>query len=1084
MMKKHTLIKGFLIAAFVLFVLAALFAGVWFYVSDQLSRADSFRERIITAAKGALDREVTYEKATATLTPQYGLSLNFTNLVILEKDRSSELLRVVAGSFRVDLLPLLAKRVVLRDVILDQPHFTLKRDQAGVLNIADLLNPAKEPEMTLDLRKVTIEKGHMTFIDQATGAKDIATSLTDLQCRIDPQLIGNTFRFTIKATLKEAENRGALWLGGTFHKAPSEKPITDSKLNAAIRLTGMDIHHYLPYIGNRASIEQLTGRLDMETTVSGTVSEFTSKGSVTAKNAIIHYPHAFRAPLRPRTLHLNYVLTRNAGDLNLEVVRLVVDRVAIAGRFSLRDMDKDDPLLSATAASSTFPLTEMHAYIPWGIIPQGVGRFIEEHVTGGDFRLIEGKLQGRLSEITDMMKQENASALSIRAEVKNGVFLVGAGDKTPDFQDISGSLELKNRQFFFRNITGRFGSSPCRLEGNISDFALPPPAIYNAEMTLEPARDEIMRLLGSEKFSNFSFKGPSVLKLSGKGPAENYHISARWDLTQAAYAFADVMEKPGAKQNHLTADLVLNKKALSVSSFRFDLPPVTVKGSAAYSITGEESLSVNMFSNTFDIREVVSILPGLRKFDPAGSCLIDIAGRSDPGDSGAFLWTGKVIFTDAAFKPPVAVSPVSGLTGVALFNGNRMETSLIKAQIGNSVIQGKCRMRNFREAKVACRFDTPLLQSADVGLQGSEGEVSFQDVKGRFTFGGKRLRISSLSFKLGKSIFDFSGDVPDFADPKISLSLNAPYIHSDDVARLMTLKYPKKSDDAPSSVLLDLTLHADAGVLNGFDFKKLDAGLKYTEGILTIQTLEAGVLDGILKGKGRVEIHPDGQNRYQAKFSMDQISLEKFKVLLNIGDRTLTGKLSVSGDMTVTGSKMDDFRKTATGTFKVRAEKGVLKKFSVFSKIFSLLNVAQLLKFQLPDMATDGMPYTSITASLSLKNGVFHSDDFLIDSDAMRISGIGSVDLLRKKLDNIVGVHPLGTLDRIAARIPVAGWVLTDENGHLITVHFKVDGNWDDPNVSPIPAQSLAKGTLDTFRRLFQLPEKLITDTGDVLLGR
>ena len=101
----------------------------------------------------------------------------------------------------------------------------------------------------------------------------------------------------------------------------------------------------------------------------------------------------------------------------------------------------------------------------------------------------------------------------------------------------------------------------------------------------------------------------------------------------------------------------------------------------------------------------------------------------------------------------------------------------------------------------------------------------------------------------------------------------------------------------------------------------------------------------------------------------------------------------------------------------------------------------------------------------------------------MQISAVGKVDLLKEELDNIVGVHPLHTLDKIVAKIPVAGWLLTDEKGNLITVHFKVDGKWDDPKVTPIPVQSVAQGTLDIFRRLFQLPEKLITDTGEVILG-
>jgi hypothetical protein len=93
------------------------------------------------------------------------------------------------------------------------------------------------------------------------------------------------------------------------------------------------------------------------------------------------------------------------------------------------------------------------------------------------------------------------------------------------------------------------------------------------------------------------------------------------------------------------------------------------------------------------------------------------------------------------------------------------------------------------------------------------------------------------------------------------------------------------------------------------------------------------------------------------------------------------------------------------------------------------------------------------------------------------------VDVIKKKLDLIVGAHPLQTLDLIAAKIPIAGWIVTDERGKLITVNFKIGGTWDNPEVTTITAQSIGKGTVDIFRRIFQLPEKLITDTGEVILG-
>ncbi|MEE9911641.1 MAG: AsmA-like C-terminal domain-containing protein [Deltaproteobacteria bacterium] len=1079
-MKKRILIKVLSITAMVLVVFLA--AG-WAFLSYQVSRLDAFKQDITTALSQALDREVTYEQGKAALTLRDGLAIRLTRLVIREKDRSSDLLTVRTAFFRVDLLPLLINRVTLGQVFLDQPRVLLRRDQAGALNIADLLSRQKKPEL-LKLRKVTIEDGSLTFTDETAVAPGLTTLLTNVQCRIDAATFGDASRFQMTATLRENKSEGTIALAGTFQPASSGKPMEEGRWDASVRLAGMDIDHYRPYLHALAPRLQAAGRLSTESTISGTLALFTLKGTVAVKDARFQYAQVFRKVLQPGALRMDYTLTRGGGHLNLAVARLVVDRVAVAGRFAIRDLDKDDPMLEAVAATSVFSLAEMKFYIPWEIIPPGIGRFIESHITGGDFRLVEGRLNGRLSQITRIMEPENAGVLSIRAEVKKGVFAVGAGDGTPDFREISGALELKNRAFALRQMTGRFGASPCRLEGGISDFALPSPAVYTARLSMEPAESEVIWLLGKEKFRKLKFAGPSLLLLTASGPAENFRISADWDLTGAAYAYPDIVEKPKAKTNRLKAEITLTENAFQISSLTCDLPPLAFRASAAYRFVGKKSFSLAIRSNKMDLSHAVSVLPGLRPYDPAGSCEIDLAGRGESPEPGALLWKGSVSFADVAFQPPGAVKRISGLTGTAAFQGGKMETTPLTAQIGESVIHGQCRIRDLGKVKVACRFDAPRLQAADLGLSGPDGPVTFHNVRGRVTFEDDRLHIGRLSLQSGKSFFNFAGDVLDFAGPRIVGDLNSAYIHSDDAFRLMALKTFKQEEPSAAGAELDLNLRVDAGSFENIDFKKLKTGLTYARGSLNIEALEAGVLDGSLKGGGRVAFHPDGQNVYTVKCSIDRASLEKFKGILAIEDRSLTGKLSLTGDLAWTGSKMDDLRKTAGGTLKVKAEKGVLKKFSVLSKIFSLLNVSQLLKFQLPDMAKDGMPYKTITADLLIKEGVLSSKNFLIDSDAMKISAQGKVDILKKQIDGIVGVHPLQTLDRIAARIPIAGWVLTDEGGNLITVHFQVEGSWEDPDVRPIPARSLARGTVDTFRRLFQLPEKLITDTGEVILGR
>jgi uncharacterized protein YhdP len=382
-----------------------------------------------------------------------------------------------------------------------------------------------------------------------------------------------------------------------------------------------------------------------------------------------------------------------------------------------------------------------------------------------------------------------------------------------------------------------------------------------------------------------------------------------------------------------------------------------------------------------------------------------------------------------------------------------------------------------------CNFYTRLLKTKDLGLQSTEGEVNLRDVKGQMAIDDKLIHIDNLSFKLGQSGFNLAGDITDLALPRVTLTLNSPYVGSDDLSRLISLSYPKKEGNASSAMELNATLRVDAGKFGDIDFKKLNAGLKFSQGIIDIEALEAVAFEGKFQAKGKVAIPSSGQNRYDANISINKMSLEKLQSYLGIGDRTITGRLSLTGDLSALGRNAEDLKKTVAGTFQIRAEKGVLKKFSALSKIFSLLNFYQMAKLKLPDMTTQGMTYNKISARTSIKDGILSSEDFFIDSDSIQISGSGKIDYLKKKLDLVVGIHPLQTLDFIASKIPIAGWIITDEKGKLITVNFKIDGAWDDPNVKPINAKSIGKGTLNIFRRIFQLPGKLITDTGEVIFG-
>ena len=184
-------------------------------------------------------------------------------------------------------------------------------------------------------------------------------------------------------------------------------------------------------------------------------------------------------------------------------------------------------------------------------------------------------------------------------------------------------------------------------------------------------------------------------------------------------------------------------------------------------------------------------------------------------------------------------------------------------------------------------------------------------------------------------------------------------------------------------------------------------------------------------------------------------ALEVYRELLN-QKSVVRGKLR--GDFYLSGETGSNFLPSSYGRFSIRVEDGVLHEFPVLSKILSLLNVSQIFALKLPDKDLEGMPFDVLTGNFQLDGGILKSDDLKIESEAMNQSYSGQLDLISKESDFSVEIHPLGTVDKIISRIPVAGWLLTGEDRALLTAHFAVKGKTDQISIEAMPLDLAAVG--------------------------
>ncbi len=280
----------------------------------------------------------------------------------------------------------------------------------------------------------------------------------------------------------------------------------------------------------------------------------------------------------------------------------------------------------------------------------------------------------------------------------------------------------------------------------------------------------------------------------------------------------------------------------------------------------------------------------------------------------------------------------------------------------------------------------------------------------------------------------------------------------------------------PASQKAKIIIHASIaqGDLYGMAFHDATGVILPSRERLTIHPLDFSVGEGHCNAQVLVDFQRDAPALLRVSGHAEDVdALEVYRELLN-QKNIVRGRLR--GDFYLSGEIGSSHLPSSFGRFSVQISEGVLHQFQVLSKVFSLLNVSQIFALQLPDMHSEGMPFQTLSANFALDKGVLKSEDLTIQSAAMNMAYAGQFNLISKDLDLSLAIHPLGTVDKIVSRIPVAGWLLTGENKAFLTAHFTVQGKVGDLTVLPMPLDTLSEPTIGLLRRTLGLPFKLLQD--------
>lgn len=578
-------------------------------------------------------------------------------------------------------------------------------------------------------------------------------------------------------------------------------------------------------------------------------------------------------------------------------------------------------------------------------------------------------------------------------------------------------------------------------------------------------------------------EGKAAIRGHLQGPLNQLALDLQADLSQLYLNHPDGLKITPGPQDRLSIHATFSPKEIRLDHGSITWSAAEGHITGSYSAGDRDSLVLDALLTIDDLTRLDEALPLLDKLQLHGQADLSIAQRGWHMEQRP---TMTLTLRDAGLRATRHIADLNTINGRINVTPNGLHTDNLSLRLGDSALTVKAELKDFDNPRLVLDVKGATVRAKDVIFHSDQALL--RDLRGHLEIDREGLLFAPVDVRLdGGTDASVNGSI-DFSPPyPVMLDITSDFARIGEVIDLWAGGAADQEDSAamaeePTATEptaeqrpnVRIIARVGTGDLYGMRFHDASGVIVPSRDRLMIHPLDFHVGEGYCNAQVLTDFAGSGPSRIRVSGHAEDVdAYEVYRELLN-QENIVRGALR--GDFYLAGDIGSNFLPSSYGRFSIRIRDGVLHQFPILSKVFSLLNVSQIFALQLPDMDEEGMPYNSLTANFRLDKGILSSEDLTIRSEAMNQSYTGQIDLVNKELDLSMAIHPLGTVDKIITRVPVAGWLLTGDDKALLTAHFSVTGKIDDVSVMIMPLDTLSEPTIGLLRRTLGLPFKLLED--------
>ena len=340
-----------------------------------------------------------------------------------------------------------------------------------------------------------------------------------------------------------------------------------------------------------------------------------------------------------------------------------------------------------------------------------------------------------------------------------------------------------------------------------------------------------------------------------------------------------------------------------------------------------------------------------------------------------------------------------------------------------------------------------------------------RELNGRVNFDETGIDFESLKGLLVGVPFEFDGRWRYAQKPQLVFDFAAPSL---DVAYLLSQIDPE-STEWYETLTAQGKVSLLKGRMRGFEFTELKTDLNLDHRVWRLENSAMRSADGVVQGAATIADKPD-----LVKFSLEpKIQAVLVQGMLNwfgASQAEVTGKVNMTGNLESAGQDGTERKRNLNGALSLRIEDGTIHRLRVLVQILNLLDLSRWFTLQMPDLRKNGIRFRSISGDFKVNQGAFSTQNLIIDSDDLRMTGGGKIDVGNDEIDFVLAVRPFAGIDTAIGYIPLIGRGIAAIKNSFLVASFHVRGSLEDPTITPAPLSTLS----EVFLGVLGIPKNMI----------